>query len=79
MQNPKSSQMTDMISMLTQLVNVKRVHFLPASVVVELVYGDGRVYANGSLPAVVAALTTGYHHDSIPFFDSMKIAHASSY
>jgi hypothetical protein len=40
--------------------------------VVELVYGDGRVYANWSLPAVVAGLTKSYHHDSVPFFHSMK-------
>jgi hypothetical protein len=72
MQTPKISQMTDVISVLMQLVDIKRVSFLPTSIVVELVYGDGRVYTNGSLPAVVAGLTTSYHHDSVPFFNSMK-------
>jgi hypothetical protein len=64
--------MADVISVLTKLVNIERVHFLPTSIVVELVYGDGRVYADHSLPAFVAGLTTSYHHDSVPFFDSMK-------
>jgi hypothetical protein len=40
--------------------------------VAELVYGDGRVYTNGSLPAFMAGLMISYHHDSVPFFESMK-------
>lgn len=72
MQTPKTSQMADVISLLTQLVNIKRVNFWPTSIVVELVYGDGHVYSNRSLPAVVAGLTTTYHHESVPFFSTMK-------
>ena len=50
MQTPKTSQMADVISVLMQLVSIKRVHFLPTSIIVELVYGDGRVFSNRSLP-----------------------------
>ena len=45
---------------------------MPASIVIELVHGDGRVYPSASLPAVVAGLSTTYHHDSNPFFSSMR-------
>src|SRR5271168_2055247 len=72
MQTPTDSQMADVISVLMQLVNIERVHFLPTSIVVELVYGDGRVYADRSLPAFMAGLMISYHHDSVPFFESMK-------
>jgi hypothetical protein len=72
MQTPTNSQMADVISVLMQLVSIKRVHFFPTSIVVELVYGDGRVYKNRSLPAWMAGLWMSYHHDSVPFFESMK-------
>ena len=72
MRTPTNSQMADVISVLMQLVNIKKVHFLPTSIVVELVYGDGRVYTNRSLPAFMAGLMISYHHDSVPFFESMK-------
>lgn len=35
-------------------------------------YGDGRVYPDQSLPAVVAGLPTTYHYDPLPFFAMMK-------
>jgi len=72
MQTPRKSQMIDVISVLTELANIQRVNFLPTSIVVELVHGDGRVYPWASLPGVVAGLTTTYHHDSDPFFSSMR-------
>ena len=72
MQTPTNSQIADVISVLMQFVSIKKVHFFPTSIVVELVYGDGRVYTNGSLPAFMAGLMISYHHDSVPFFESMK-------
>jgi hypothetical protein len=71
MRTPTTSQMADVISVLMQLVNIEKVHFFPASIVVELVYGDGCVYTN-TLPNFVAGLRISYHHDSVPFFESMK-------
>jgi hypothetical protein len=72
MRTPTKSQMADVISVLMQFVSIRKVHFFPTSIVVELVYGDGRVYTNGSLPAFMAGLWISYHHDSVPFFESMK-------
>ena len=72
MQTPKHSQMTDVVSVLMQLVNIRRVNFLPTSIVVELIHGDERFYANGSLPAFVAGLATSYHHGSVPLFNSLN-------
>jgi len=72
MRTPTESQMADVISVIMQFVSIKKVHFFPTSIVVELVYGDGRVYMNGSLPAFMAGLWISYHHDSVPFFESMK-------
>lgn len=71
-QTPKRSQMIAVISALLPLAEVRRVNFCPASIVVELVYGDGRVYPDASLPGYVARLPTTYHHDSVPFFQSMR-------
>jgi hypothetical protein len=64
--------MIAVISALLPLAEVRRVNFCPSSIVVELVYGDGRVYKNASLPGVVASFPTTYHHDSVPFFQSMR-------
>jgi hypothetical protein len=72
MRTPTKSQMADVISVLMEFVSIKKVHFFPTSIVVELVYGDGRVYTNGSLPAFMAGLWVSYHHDSVPFFESIK-------
>ena len=72
MQNPTTLQMVNIIEALTNLMNVRRVNFLPWSMVVELEHGDGRTYESATLPGVVAGFTTTYHHDSIPFFDAMR-------
>ncbi|KAJ5962080.1 hypothetical protein N7501_007021 [Penicillium viridicatum] len=45
---------------------------LPSWIVVELVYGDNRVYERRSLPGTVAGRTTMYHHEAAPFYSSMK-------
>lgn len=63
--------MTAVISALLPLAEVRRVNFWPASIA-EFVYGDGRVYQNDSLPGVMAGFPTTYHHDSIPFLQSMR-------
>lgn len=72
MYTPTKSQMVNIISVLAEMANVRRVNFFPTTIVVELVYGDGRVYPTASFPAVVAGLPTTYHHGPIPFFSSMK-------
>lgn len=72
METPQKSQMADIINTLIELANIRRVNFLPASIVVEIAYGDGRVYPSASLPGIVAGLSTTYHHDAIPFFSSMR-------
>jgi len=72
MQRSEEQQMMDVISVLMELGDIQRVNFFPASIVVELVHGNGRVYSTASLPAVVAGLPTTYHHDPLPFFVSMK-------
>ncbi|KFY21184.1 hypothetical protein V491_03097 [Pseudogymnoascus sp. VKM F-3775] len=70
-QRPEKSQMHEVVSALLQIAEVQRVNFCPASIIVELVYGDGRLYERGSLPYYVAGFPTTYHHDPIPFFQSM--------
>lgn len=69
---PITLQMVKVVSILADLVNVRRVNFFPHTIVVELVVGDGRVYARGSLPGIVAGLATTYHHASISFFDLVR-------
>lgn len=64
--------MVSVIEALQAVANVRRVKFLPAMTVVELVHGDGREYPIRSLPGIVASVTTTYHHQSRPFFDHMK-------
>ncbi|MCJ1345778.1 hypothetical protein MMC31_003987 [Peltigera leucophlebia] len=70
--SPKKAQMVSVIEALQAVANVRRVNFLPAMTVVELVHGDGREYPIRSLPGIVASVTTTYHHNSRPFFDHMK-------
>ena len=72
MSTPTTLQMANVITVLVELMNIRRVNFLPTSMVVELVHDDERTYQNKSLPAVVAGLPTSYHHDPRPFFSSMK-------
>lgn len=52
--------MRDVITTISQLTNVRvqRVNYLPASIVVEL------VYENGSLPDVMAGLLTTMYYQS---------------
>lgn len=64
--------MVSVIEALQAVANVRRVNFLPAMTVVELVHGDGREYPIRSLPCIVASVTTTYHYHSQPFFDHMK-------
>ena len=70
--SPKKAQMVSVIEAIQAVANVRRVNFLPAITVVELVHGDGREYPIHSLPGIVASVTTTYHHNSLPFFDHMK-------
>lgn len=64
--------MISVIEAIQAVTNLRRVNFLPAIKVVELVHVDGREYPNHSLPDTVASVATTYHHHSLPFFDQMK-------
>lgn len=66
------AQMISVIEAIQAVANVRRVNFLPAITVVELVYVDGREYPDHSLPSTVASVAPTYHHHSLPFFDQMK-------
>ncbi|CAI7665686.1 unnamed protein product [Penicillium discolor] len=57
---------------LKPLANVRAVVYLPLWTVVELEYGDNRVYERMSLPRIVAGRTTMYHHAEAPFYSLMK-------
>lgn len=60
--------MVSVVHALSGLANVRRVNFMPAAIVVELVSDDGREYPRRSLPNVVANRRTTYHHASYSFF-----------
>lgn len=64
--------MISVIEAIQAFANLRRVNFLPAIMVLELVHVDGREYPNHTLPGTVASVATTYHHPSLPFFDQMK-------
>ena len=45
---PSTSQMAAVVDTLSTYANIRRINFLVASLVVKLVFGDGRVYQDGS-------------------------------
>lgn len=49
------------------LAKIRRANFFPASIIVELEYGDSHVYGSFSLPFIVVGLPTSYHHEKDPF------------
>ena len=71
-ESPSKGQMCAVISAISQLAHIRRVNFLPAAIVVELKYGDGKEYLPKSLPSVVANRLTTYHHDAESFLSSMR-------
>lgn len=72
MEFPTDADNVTVLEALKPLANVRAVMYLPFWTVVELVYGDNRVYERRSLPGTVAGRTTMYHHEEAPFYSSMK-------
>lgn len=71
-ESPTKSQMCAVVSAMADLANVRRINFLPAAIVVELVHGDGRAYSPKSLPSIVANRLTTYHYGADSFLSSMR-------
>ena len=74
-QSPTKEQMcavTAVISAVSELAHVRRVNFLPAAIVVELEYGDGKEYSRKSLPGTVANRAITYHHGIGSFVSSVR-------
>jgi hypothetical protein len=69
---PTLEQNVALLTALQPIVNVRAIFYLPHWTIVELEYGDGRVYEPNSLPGTVGRRTTLYHHAKAPFYDSMK-------
>ena len=72
MEFPTDADNVAVLKALEPLANIRAVVYLPWWTVVELVYGDNRVYGPRSLPGTVAGRTTIYHHEEAPFYSSMK-------
>lgn len=60
--NLRKSQMASILEALMPICNVRRLIFVAGYTVVELVFGDGRVYGQRSLPGKVGGRFTTYHH-----------------
>jgi hypothetical protein len=71
MTNPNKSQTVAVLKAIAPLARVRAAHFLPAWTVFELETGDGRSYEKRSLPGVVAGRTALYHHEDIPFSNTL--------
>ncbi|CAG7990596.1 unnamed protein product [Penicillium salamii] len=69
---PTKQQNVALLTALSPLAHIQAVLYLPTWTVVELSYGDGRIYEPGSLPGIVAGRTTLYHHGPEPFHARMK-------
>ncbi|KGO51703.1 hypothetical protein PEX1_064730 [Penicillium expansum] len=72
MEFPTDADNIAFLKALELLANVRAVVYLPWWTVVELEYGDNRVYDCRSLPGTVAGRTAYYHHEEAPFYESMK-------
>lgn len=71
--SPKKVQALEIISVLEKILNVQRVYFFSTYIVVELVYGDGRLYDISSLPSKIAGMPTTYHHEASSFLTSVEL------
>ena len=72
MTNPSKSQITEVLTAIAELANVTSVNFLPVWTVFELETGDDHNYELASLPGIVAGRTALYHHDDMPFTQTMR-------
>lgn len=71
MKFPRKDINAAILTALQPLANVREVIYMPHWIIVELEYGDGRVYEPGSLPGI-AGRTTLYHHAEAPFHRGMR-------
>jgi hypothetical protein len=71
---PTKEQNITLLTALEPIANIRGVIYMPHWTVVELEYGDGRVYEAKSLPGIVGGRTTLYHHAEAPYFKSLKNA-----
>jgi hypothetical protein len=69
---PTKEQNTALLIALQSMANVREIIYMPHWTIVELEYGDGRIYEPKSLPGTVAGRTTLYHHAEARFYKSMK-------
>jgi hypothetical protein len=69
---PTKEQNIRLLTALEPFASIRAVLYLPSWTVVELRYGDGRVYEPESLPGIVAGRTTLYHHAEGPFYHNMR-------
>ncbi|CAG7942209.1 unnamed protein product [Penicillium nalgiovense] len=72
MEFPSDADNVAFLKALEPLANVRAVMYLPSWTVVELEYGDGRVYEPQSLPGVIGGRTVLYHHLQSPFYETTK-------
>lgn len=69
---PTKEQNITLLTALEPFANIRAILYLPNWTIVELRYGDGRVYEPRSLPGIVAGRTTLYHHAEGPFYHRMR-------
>ncbi|ELR06124.1 hypothetical protein GMDG_01998 [Pseudogymnoascus destructans 20631-21] len=72
MTSPTKDQNIAILTALEPLANVRAIIYMPHWTIVELEYGDGRVYQPGSLPGTVGVRTTLYHHEEEPFYKTLS-------
>ncbi|KAI2731885.1 hypothetical protein CBS147332_1024 [Penicillium roqueforti] len=69
---PTDADNITVLEALEPLAHVRAVMYLPSWIIIELEYGDSRVYELKSLPGIVAGRTALYHHAVAPFHKKMK-------
>lgn len=69
---PTIEQNINLLTALQPIANVRAIFYMPNWTIVELEYGDSRVYEPKSLPGTVGRRAALYHHAEAPFYNSMK-------
>lgn len=70
-QFPVKSHMISIIQAMSSIASIRKIHFLRNGMIIELKFGDGRVYAERSLPGVIGKKGTRYYHNSESLFSKM--------
>ncbi|KAG9237870.1 hypothetical protein BJ875DRAFT_516761 [Amylocarpus encephaloides] len=63
---PTLEQNVALLTALQPIANARAIFYMPHWTIIELEYGDGRVYEPKSLPGTVGGRTTLYHHAEAP-------------